>query len=162
MEIEPINGIRKDSPAETAGFRKGDRIVKVNGESDFDPMRLPGSLLRQRRQTDDFRGRARRGGRQTADGVADRDPRRHSATDQVCPAGREPVDVAGLGLCYPVRTRVVAVRPDSPAAKAGLKPGDVINALDTAAGQADQLRRAVLLRGSAVSWAGTRPTEPSI
>ncbi len=34
----------------------------------------------------------------------------------------EPVDVAGLGLCYPIRTRVVAVRPDSPAAKAGLKP----------------------------------------
>ncbi len=41
----------------------------------------------------------------------------------------EPVDLAGLGLCYPIRTRVVAVRPDSPAAKAGIKPGDVINAL---------------------------------
>ena len=40
MEIEPISGIRKDSPAEKAGFRKGDRIVKVNGQDDFDPMRL--------------------------------------------------------------------------------------------------------------------------
>ncbi len=31
LEIEPISGIRKDSPAEKAGFRKGDRIIKVDG-----------------------------------------------------------------------------------------------------------------------------------
>ena len=37
--------------------------------------------------------------------------------------------MSGLGLCYPIRPQVVAVRPDSPAAKAGLKPGDVINSL---------------------------------
>ena len=45
LEIEPISGIRKDSPAEKAGFRKGDRIVKVNGKDDFDPMKLPGDCF---------------------------------------------------------------------------------------------------------------------
>ena len=41
MEILPVSGIRRDSPAEAAGFRKGDQIVKVNGQADFDPLRLP-------------------------------------------------------------------------------------------------------------------------
>ena len=45
LAIEPISGIRKDSPAEKAGFRKGDRIVKVDGHDDFDPMRLPTSCF---------------------------------------------------------------------------------------------------------------------
>ena len=39
------------------------------------------------------------------------------------------LDVPGLGLCLPIRTRIVAVKPDSPADRAGLKPGDVINAM---------------------------------
>ncbi len=39
------------------------------------------------------------------------------------------MDVPGLGLSYPVRTRVVAVAPDSPAARAGIKPGDTISSM---------------------------------
>ena len=31
LAMEPISGVRKDSPAEIAGFRKGDRIKKVDG-----------------------------------------------------------------------------------------------------------------------------------
>src|SRR5262249_39699823 len=41
----------------------------------------------------------------------------------------EDLDVPGLGLCLPITTHVVGVRPGSPAARAGLKPGDVINSL---------------------------------
>ena len=108
MEIEPINGIRKDSPAETAGFRKGDRIVKVNGQ-DFDPMRLPGICYRKCRQTDDLRGRARRRGRQTADGGADRDPRRHSPADQVCRAGRR-AGRRGRLSAFPIRSGPMSSR----------------------------------------------------
>ena len=54
MAIEPIRAIRKDSPAEKAGFRKGDRIVSVDGKDDVDPMRLPSRLLGQGRQADDL------------------------------------------------------------------------------------------------------------
>src|SRR5262249_31777589 len=39
----------------------------------------------------------------------------------------EDLELPGLGLCFPISTHIVAVRPDSPAAKARLKPGDVIN-----------------------------------
>ncbi len=41
----------------------------------------------------------------------------------------EPLKVPGLGLAFPVRTRIKKIVPDSPAAKAGLKVGDMINAL---------------------------------
>ena len=68
------------------------------------------------------------GQRRAQDADPDRDPRRHTPGPSLS-SSKEPVDVAGLGLCYPIRTHVVAVRPDSPAAKAGLKPGDVINAM---------------------------------
>ncbi len=36
-----VVALRKGSPAEEAGFRVGDRIVSVSGESKFNPLRLP-------------------------------------------------------------------------------------------------------------------------
>ena len=72
---------------------------------------------------------------------ADGHARRHArpGPSRSCP--NEPLDVPGLGLAYPVRTQVVAVAPGSPAAKAGLKPGDVINAMTFPPPQAGEGRR---------------------
>jgi regulator of sigma E protease len=128
MEIEPLSGIRKGSPAEAAGFRKGDRIVKVNGDSDFDPMRLPALCFASagKPMTFEVERDAQAGKRVTETLTVTPD---HTVPRTKLTLKGEAVDVAGLGLCYPIRTRVVAVRPDSPAAKAGLKPGDLINEL---------------------------------
>src|SRR5262245_22167868 len=41
----------------------------------------------------------------------------------------EVLEIPGLGLSYPIRTKVAPVRPDSPAARAGISPGDLINAM---------------------------------
>ena len=57
-----------------------------------------------------------------------RDPRREPPLE-LDPELNQEVDVPGLGLCYPVSPRVVAVKPDSPAARAGIKAGDVINSM---------------------------------
>jgi len=128
LEIEPINGIRKDSPADKAGFRKGDRIVKVSGEGDFDPMRLPTMCFANAGKPMTFEV-------ERADGSGPRKTQTLTATPDDTPPRtdfameKEPVDVSGLGLCFPVGTHVVAVRADSPATRAGLKPGDVINAM---------------------------------
>ncbi len=128
LTFGPISGIRKDSPAEKAKFREGDIIVKVDGSDDHDPMRLPTYCFEKAGKPVNFEVQ-----RQIASGelkiesitVAPDDtvPR----MEPIFP--NEPLDVAGLGLCYPIKTRVAAVRPDSPAAWAGIKPGDVINSV---------------------------------
>ena len=70
----------------------------------------------------------------------------------------EPVDVPGLGLCYPIEPAIVAVRPDSPAAKAGLKPGDVINSLKLTAVE-PRRRRARSPRSESVDLQLQRPLD---
>ena len=128
MEIKPIDGIRKGSPAETAGFRNGDRIVKVNGKGDIDPIQLPGLCFASAGKSMTFEverdGGAGKRRTETLTVTPDDIPPR---TKLVLPG--EPVDLTGLGLCYPIRTRVVAVRPGTPAARAGVKPGDLIDAI---------------------------------
>jgi regulator of sigma E protease len=128
MAFDAINGIRSGSPAEAAGFRKGDRIVAVNGRDDFDPLRLPTLCYENAGKPMTFEVE-----REVATGerkrekltvIPDDTPIR---TDIVMED--EAVDLAGIGLCFPVRGQVTAVRPGSPAEKAGIKPGDVLTSM---------------------------------
>lgn len=127
LKIEPISAVQAGSPAEAAGFRPGDRIVRVDGDAEFDPMRLPSLCHRRAGQTMTFEVE-----REAADGG--RKVQTLTATPDSSPPWswtelHTELDVPGLGFCYPVSPHVVAVKPDSPAARAGLKPGDVINAM---------------------------------
>lgn len=128
LDMEPIVAIRPGSRAEQAGFRVGDRIVKVDDREDFDPVRLP-TLCRERAdQSMTFEVERSEGGgtpqRLTISVTPDDTP---AWTEPPIPF--EPLDVPGLGFAYKIRTRIRSVLPDSPAARAGLKPGDIINAL---------------------------------
>jgi len=128
LTFGPISSIRKDSPAEKARFREGDVIVKVDGQNDFDPMKLPAFCFEKAGKPVTFEIQ-----RQVASGELKTESIT-VAPDDTVPRMEpifpdEPLEVAGLGLCYPINTRVAAVRPDSPAARAGIKPGDVINSV---------------------------------
>ena len=125
LTMEPVNGVQKGSPAERAGFRTGDRIVKVNGKDDFDPMRLPSLCYDNAGKPMTFEvEREGAEGPRTVSLTATPDDT-SPWTEMVLP--QEPLEVSGLGLCYPISAHIQAVRPGSPAAKAGLKPGDVIS-----------------------------------
>jgi regulator of sigma E protease len=151
MGIEPISVIRKDSPADKAGFRKGDRIVRFNGQ-DFDPLQLPSLVFAQAGKPVTLEvERDTGGGQHTTESLTvtpDDTPPRLDAAEE-----NEPVDVSGLGLCYPVGNHVVAVRPKSPASEAGLKPGDVIDSLAIPPGKSETLGRGIFARiGALFNW----------
>jgi regulator of sigma E protease len=126
MTMEPISAVQAGSPAEAAGFRAGDRILKVGGE-EMDPLRLPDRCHEQagRPMTFEVERVGPDGGPkvQTLTATPDDTP----PWDK--PWGTRELDIPGLGLCFPISTKVVAVKPGSPAARAGIKAGDIINSM---------------------------------
>jgi regulator of sigma E protease len=129
LTMEPISSIQNDSIADRAGFRKGDKIVKVNDRDDFDPMRLPTIVFENAGKPMTFEvERPEPGETQPKTVTLTVTPDDTPAwTEPVLP--NEPVEVPGLGLAYPVVAHVDSVVPGSPADKAGLKKGDTINAM---------------------------------
>ena len=129
MTIGPIAALRPDSPAEKAGFKKGDRIVAFEGDTDFDPQILP--LL--------CRDRAGKPTKFTVERVdADGDGKTKTTVELVAtPDESFPwtgmpgrlLDLAGLGLCYPIEPRLAGVEPGSAADKMGLKAGDIVTSI---------------------------------
>lgn len=124
----PVASIQAGSIAEKAGFEKGDRIVKVEGRDDFDPLRLP----------DDLYGRAGKPTAFVVERTVDGKPTTRELTaapddspPDVEPPIRptDPLKLPGLGLAIGIEPKVAGVTEGGPAAKAGLAPGAVIAGL---------------------------------
>jgi regulator of sigma E protease len=127
-----VESIQTGSIAEKAGFHKGDRIVEVEGNKDFDPIRLPYDLYERQGKPTTF--------------VILRGDKTETltATPDVSLPGIEPVfgpldpvDIVGLGMAIAVEPKIAAVLDNSPAAKAGIKAGDSLKELIIPALKAD-------------------------
>jgi regulator of sigma E protease len=129
LSIEPVASIQTGSPADQAGFRKGDKIVKVDDRDDFDPMRLPTICAEKAGQPMTFEVERLEATKSEAKTVT------LTVTPTATPTWTEPIlmneplEIPGLGLAYYVLPHVVSVAPGSPAEKAGIKKGDTINAM---------------------------------
>lgn len=130
LKVEPISAVRTGSPADAAGFRKGDILVKIDGRTDFDPMRLPSDSLAAAGKPMTFEIERPEPGGPPKVLTLTATPDDTTPWTEVAHWPDEPLDVPGLGIAYPVRTKVEGVRPGSPAAKAGIKPGDVISSVE--------------------------------
>ncbi|WP_169977890.1 site-2 protease family protein [Tautonia rosea] len=123
LQTGPIVALRAGSPAEEAGLEPGDVIVAFDGNRDFDPMRLPTlaadrigesivlTVLREDEELD-FSVEPVEG---------------ESWSPAISPDS--PLNIDTLGLAFRVEPTVVEVRDDSPAARAGLNPGDELTGL---------------------------------
>jgi len=127
----PITAVRPDSPALKAQLKPKDRVVAVDGDKDFDPMRLPDYCR-------DHAGKPVTLTIERPDGAAKVSTLDVAVTPDAAPAWAEPIahldrvdtlEVPGLGLAMAVEPKILAVKADSPAAGAGLKPGDSIRSL---------------------------------
>ncbi len=134
MELGPVVGVRRESPADEAGFREGDVIISMAGAEIGDPLTLGQRLLSQVGQPVEFGVRR--------EGVAEPVLLRVSPVlptsfqDGFSPGS--PVGVECLGLAFHLINVVREVIPDSPAAKAGLRAGDeLVAAFFTKNGEPD-------------------------
>jgi regulator of sigma E protease len=120
MTAGGVRAVQQDSPAAAAGIEPGDRIVSVDGEPAGDPLALDGRLR-------SLAGRkvklgVVRGGRSLD---IELEPREVTWIDAPAPPA-SPASLAAIGAAVTVEATVAAVEVDSPAARAGIGPGDRI------------------------------------
>ena len=129
----PIVAIEPDSPASRAGFQVKDRIKSLGGQTDFDPIRLP-TLVHDGAGSPLVVMVERPGaqpGETTTETITVTPDATPPWTNLTLLTGQVgPLDVPGLGLALMVEPKVAGVRPDSPAAKAGLKVGDTFRSVE--------------------------------
>lgn len=129
MTTGPITSIRPGSPAETAELRKGDRIVAVDGDEDFDPLRLPELAFERVGEPIELTIR-----RPAVDGqpVSERVVEITPEPGSNWTATRwddEPLNVDSLGLALAIEPKVAGVRTGSPADRAGIKAGALVQSI---------------------------------
>ncbi len=125
----PVIAIREHSPAAKAGFKEGDYIVSVDGQTDFDPMRLPDLARSHAGEAMVFEVERPLGGKKPPEHLTlTAEPDDSLIWIEELAVADEPLDIPGLGLALEIEPKIAAVDPDSPAARAGLKPGEVIKA----------------------------------
>ncbi|MEW4568592.1 site-2 protease family protein [Tautonia sp. JC769] len=123
LQAGPIVALRAGSPAEQAGLEPGDVIVALDGDREIDPMRLPS--LAADRVGESIELTVLRDGEEMSLTVEPTEG--ESWAPAISPDS--PLNIDTLGLAFRVDPTVVAVRDDSPAAKAGLKAGDELTGL---------------------------------
>ncbi|GAG53796.1 unnamed protein product [marine sediment metagenome] len=140
MEMGKIAAVQQDSEAARLGIQPGDFIDKFSIDNSLsestaandpfdDPVDAP-ELLRQLAEEDGRvrltvrRSSAGSNGRQSTDEI-DVPLRKVTWLSDIV-GENDPLDAPALGIAYRVLNRVAEVRPDSPAALAGLQSRDMI------------------------------------
>ncbi len=120
MQMGPVVNVRKDSPAERAGFEKGDLILEVDGESAGDPITLPQRIARTKKETLIFK-------------VKREDQKTVTELKVTLPADTTPTFADGdyqslevVGVAYSVSTTVAKIIGTSKDKEQNIRPGDEI------------------------------------
>ena len=122
MTMGEIVAIQKGSSAEAAGIKTHDRIVKIDGKLVDDPMFLPEQIRRRAGQTVNLT--VEREGSQSPLDI--QVPIRRVKWYEKPGRENNPLSIPELGIAYRVLNRVERIVPGSPADKAGIKPGEMI------------------------------------
>jgi regulator of sigma E protease len=120
MKFGEITAVQAGSPADEAGIKAGDRLVKIDGrevegDAPLDPMKLPKQLAD--RAGEKVQLTLKRDGKIIEVSAVLR-------AQRLSEPGDDDVSVPALGLTYAVENQVAAVEPGSPAAQQKIKPGD--------------------------------------
>lgn len=158
MKLGPVVAVREGSPAQQAGIAPGDRLLAVDGEPIGDPLRLAELLrkLSQGKTAVELTWEAAGGQRQTKT-LPLSEP---EWFDRPLVPG-SPASIPAWGLAFRIVPEVAEVLPESPAARAGISPGAIVQEvrfhLEPEAPQNDRAARAekpgsIQLTGPQADW----------
>jgi regulator of sigma E protease len=122
MQIGPVVGVRRGTPAEQAGFRDGDLLVSIQGQDVGDPLTLPQRLLPLVGQEIEVRVQREAAPEPVVLRVT---PQAPSTFEHAQEPGAQ-LGLESLGVAVSVSNVVAAVEAGSPADRAGLRAGDVL------------------------------------
>lgn len=128
MEMGPILAVAQhNTSGGTSKFEVGDVITALNGSADFDPMRLPDLLTDLAAQGGKLVLTVQRNGQSV---TIELDPKafqgRGTWIESVPSRQQSPLAIPALGIAYQVKPTIKKVAKDSPAARAGLVPGQTL------------------------------------
>ena len=131
MDVGPIDAVQANSPAEKAGLKAGDKITAVDGEPLGNAFLLEEKLQRRLQAASAEPDAKPVTVALTLQGRADPVdvPIRPVDWFEVPLYGNEHMSVPSLGITIEVTRRVAELDKDSPAARAGIRPGDVVVAV---------------------------------
>ncbi|MGD9126739.1 MAG: site-2 protease family protein [Planctomycetia bacterium] len=122
MKMAPITAIRSGSPAEQAGLKPGDLIKAIDGKDAGDPMTLETRLRHRTGETITLTVERKDKSLEIPVTVGPDD----TWSGLSLSFNNSMLAVPELGIAIRVPREVAGVLPDSPAAKAGIKPGQKI------------------------------------
>lgn len=126
MDTGPITAVQKNSPAEKAGLKVGDKLASINGRiigTELNPLKLPNELAALHGQDVSITvTRQATGGGQTREDIKLIPENLPGWTDQPIFEG-DPLAIPAIGVTFHTIPVVLAVEPGSPAERAGIKPG---------------------------------------
>jgi regulator of sigma E protease len=126
MDTGPITAVQTGSVAEKAGLRKGDKLASINGRivgTEINPLKLPNEFASLHGQEVSVTvTRQTTGGGQTKEDLKLQPENLPGWTDQPIMEG-DPLSIPSIGVTFHTIPVVLAVEPDSPAARENIKAG---------------------------------------
>lgn len=129
LDTGAIAAVQAGSPAEAAGLRPGDKLVKINGRdvgTDIDPLRLPDVFADLHDQTIDVVVARQQANSGPIEPVLTLTPRDRPGWLEPPETEGDPISIPAIGAAYYIVPFILQVEPGSPAAEAGIQPNTSI------------------------------------
>ncbi len=137
LTMGPITSIQQGSVGELAGFKLGDRLIAINGQPIKNPMEVPEWVRRLAGQSLEVQIERPGVDAPLSLQVTPVEP----SMLHVGVGPERPVPIESLGIAFAVENTVMEVVPGSPAAEAGIAPGDVLQTAEFATASPEAAER---------------------